>query len=168
MIYKKLKYYLINKFIYTKIKLHNMDLESEFNKFVTIGYNTRYSQIDGLKAWQPYKKEYQDIKLIVKLKNSFIEFVNSLNYTFTDKDHEDAKLILGEICIDNVIPNHFLIQHIRIPKLANFELSLLKFCQLAYNIGQIKACFQHEHAFDQSIIDFYFQNQLDKFSTYID
>lgn len=150
-------------------------MEKLWMKFVDFGYNIRRQKLDGLQSWQPYKKEYSEYifsnhKEGILMKKKFINFLKSLSYHFTDsREHNDVVIIFGIDIMDNKIEtDHFIIQHFRIPKLENYKLSVVKFCQLAYNIGQTKAVFEFENVYDDSVKKFYYQNQLDSIETYFE
>ena len=105
----------------------------------------------------------------VPVNKSFIDFSESLDYKYTDaKDQSDVILNIDGDKLDNtIVSNHFFVQHFRIPKLEKYNLSVIKVLQLAYNVGQLKAVFEHENVFDKNIKNFYRDNRLGDISTYI-
>lgn len=139
------------------------------------GYLVRKNHKDGLQAWQPYKEKYSKYlfsnnqKKIV-LKQSFIDLTDKIKYTFNDKiEHSDASIVTNNETLDNnKETDHFIIQHFRIPKMLDFQLPVVKFAQIAYNIGQARAVFMYENSYNDNIKNFYNQNNLDQISTYID
>ncbi|XWV26468.1 putative orfan [Tupanvirus soda lake] len=149
-------------------------LKDIWNEIVDVGYRTRSTRQNGLAAWQPYKAKYSNFNLEgyekgIPMKNSFIDFSESLNYQYNDiKEHTDVILKFdGQILNNTTETHHFLIQHFRIPKLEKYNLSVLKTLQLAYNIGQLKAVFDKENVYTDELISLYHEKKLDDISTYI-
>lgn len=140
-----------------------MATQQLWNDMILTGYHVRSTGMDGLVAWQPYKTKYSSYTDKIQLKQDFCAFVRSLKYV--DSDH--PTLTIGDITIDNTQPNHFLIQHFRIPIMEKFELSVLKFAQLAYNVGQLLAVFTKEDSMSQTVKEFYVRHELYKFNTYV-
>ena len=137
-----------------------MDLQQLWKEYVNIGFSVRQSKENGLVAWQPHKAmfstaEYASIK--IALRHEIIQFINSLVYTNMDPELNDVVFKINGVSVNNTIEtDHFLIQHFRIPILVNFELSLVKFLQLAYNVGQFKACWRRRNTvklFSSSMIN---------------
>ena len=140
---------------------------------VDAGYNVRKAGLNGLTSWQPHKEKYLQFVLEngdskIPLRQEFVDFVKKLNYQTTNKDHSDVILTLDDIVLDNKTEtDHFIIQHFRIPMMENYNLSIVKLAQLAYNIGQAGAVFGYEDAYASSIEDFYSRNNLGDLMTYI-
>jgi len=150
-------------------------LKNLWEDIIAAGFDVRSERRDGLKFWQPYKLKYVNYILEgyennIHLKESFKDLSESLNYKYTSspKDQSDAQLDIAGTKLDNKIEtNHFLIQHFRIPKIENYNLPLVKILQIAYNVGQLKAVFENEKVFDNKIKEFYYGNNLDNISTYV-
>ena len=59
---------------------------------------------------------------------------------------------------------HFYLQLVRIPK--NNQLSLLRLCQIAYNIGQYKATLS-DGIYSEIAIKYFDDNNMDDINTYV-
>jgi hypothetical protein len=146
-----------------------MNINKLWQEILDIGYSTRINNKDGLQVWQPLKKQYQDSNLKFQINENFIDLTKKINYShrLSDNDHEKVLITINYTMLDNTVPDeHFLIQHFRIPIMMNFNLSLLKLLQIAYNIGQSKAVFEL-NKYNQDIINFYKENRLGELTTYI-
>ena len=150
------------------------DINSLWNEMVDAGYNVRKARLDGLASWQPYKEKYSkyvsangDIK--IPLRPDFVEFVKKLDYRTIDaKDQSDATLTVNGVVLDNKTEtDHFIIQHFRIPIMENYNLSIVKLAQLAYNIGQFSAATEFENAYGPQVVDFYVENNLSCLAKYV-
>ena len=135
------------------------------------GYFVRSTKADGLASWQSYKQKYSQSEFsgkAVQLKQNFIEFALSLKYEATDKDQlSDAIFQIDGVSVNNAIDTeHFLVQHFRIPLLCNFELPIVKWGQLAYNVGQFLACLELQNVYDSKIIEFYKEHDLGNMDTF--
>ena len=143
-----------------------------WSSMVTVGYNVRKTGLDGLAEWQPYKTKFGNATFYGKkklaLEHSFKTFCDGLEYLTTDADHSDAIVEISSTSrLDNKIENHhFIIQHFRLAKMENFELTVLRLAQLAYNVGQAKAEFEMA-AYDDEVISFYAANNLSNLQTYM-
>lgn len=153
----------------------DLDLLKKWNKIRKLGYKTRKNHRNGLAAWQQPKILYSQYYFTnypngLPLKRSFIDLVHDLNYWYSDIDHQDASIQLGNISIHNTIEvEHFIIQLFRIPKQCNYTLPLTKFLQIAYNIGQIEAVIEFEKGtYHESVVHFYNSNKLGYLETYFD
>lgn len=152
-----------------------MDLHSLWDEIQNYGYNVRKNNLDGLKDWQEPKAKYSKFYIAgredgIIMNNNFHNIENKIQYIIGQdtKDHQDVIVKIDNIELDNRIDKyHFFIQHFRIPKLENYKLSVLKLLQIAYNSGQFKADAEaNKH--DKKVIDFYYDNDLDKITTFID
>ena len=149
-------------------------LNEIWNRMVAVGFNVRKNRMNGMEEWQPYKQKYSKYSLkdknTIPLKREFIDFSNNLEYDYKDKkDHSDVLLKINNVILDNKIEtNHFIIQHFRIPRMLNYNLDILKFAQLAYNVGQASAVFMYENVYSNDIKEFYYDNGLNKITTYLE
>lgn len=149
------------------------NLKQIWSETINYGYKVNKNKQNGLESWQPLKSKFSKYILEnntnIPLKQNFISFVNSLNYKYNDTmDQNDVILTIGNSVLDNKIEKfHFIIQHFRIPMLEKFNLSIVKFAQLAYNIGQAKATLERGE-YDDNIKKFYQQYKLDNINTFFD
>ncbi len=150
-----------------------MDLQKLWKELYTVGYGAGLNGTDSLITWQHIRVKllghYAFIGLKeIQLVDSFLKLSKSVNYTtnFYDFDHQNATIQIGNIEVDNKGPNHFFIQHFRIPIMANFLLSILEIAQIAYHSGRFMAeC--EKNVYDETIIQFYKQHQLSRLSTFV-
>ncbi len=156
-------------------------MEELFNKVIEYGHLVRSKNghgIDGLTAWGNLKPLLSSVvincdwKIIRNLDGTISSDLNQIYDYVHDvlgmkgDDHDDqSNHELWE-------KYHFFLQLIRIPKNTP-ELSLLKLCQIAYNIGQLSHYIDSENPEDKKIFNskvknYYNSNNLDKLSSYID
>ncbi len=144
-----------------------------WNEVKLIGYNVRIRDLNGLTEWQPLKVKYSVYVLAdgkkLKVSNKICQLVSQYYMVdMKDDDHVDSKIKINEtILINSKDVDHFIIQHFRIPKMSDYNLSILKFAQIAYNAGQYEASKQ-QGVYDQIINDFYTENNLGLPETFLD
>lgn len=144
-------------------------LQKNWNIMVQIGFDIRSNNKDGHKEWQPYKLKYENYKNNFPLLAAFQELVNNLNYQSFDAEHEKVMILINDRILNNeIVAEHFFVQHFRIPKMVGKVISVTKLMQIAYNVGQLKAVFQNEIVFDENIKEYYTKHELDKLDTYVD
>lgn len=92
-----------------------------------------------------------------------IKYIQSEN----DIDHERVCIdINGCILINDIETHHFFIQLFRIPLSCGYEASLVKFGQIAYNVGQLLSTLEAEsYAFN--VLAFIQNNNLTEMATFI-
>lgn len=147
-------------------------LHDLWNKTYEKGYEVRKSGKNGLNEWQPLKKEYMEILKDTKfpVKGEIKENVEKYLIIGDDKqDLQDCKFKYNDSTLDNKIDyHHFFIQHFRIPYLEGYDLSVLKFLQIAYNAGQLKASFENgDYDNMPNIKKFYNDHKLDQPDTFV-
>ena len=143
-----------------------------WNNMVATGYKIRKNNLNGLDEWQSYKTKFATLtfsgKQKLRLDKNYKSFCEGLEYSAGNPDHTDAIINIGlSTLLDNTIEaHHFIVQHFRIPMLEDFNLSVVKLAQLAYNVGQAKAMFDYG-AYSGSVCIFYRDNNLSEISTFI-
>ncbi len=117
-------------------------LQSLWIEFVNYGYQVRITGKKGDQAWSKVKKPLSEIDLKFSLWNekckTYFRIMKNDLKLFGDtiitqdkkeiNDHQDHQIWES---------HHFMLQHGRI--VANNDPSLLRFLQIAYNCGQLKA-----------------------------
>lgn len=148
-----------------------MKLQNLWENTMNEGYDIRIRNLNGLERWQIFKKEYTNYHLEsgpVELKPSFIELCKTMNYIEDPNNEKDDTITLNGRKLKNQGDNHFFVQIFRIPTKENFKLSVLKFMQIAYNIGQVKALIKLDgRLIDDDVINFYDEHRLGHIETYI-
>jgi hypothetical protein len=162
----------------------NIPISKLWDELINYGYTVRKLSLLisndklGLELWQPVKNlKYnfilfdnsiqEKIKVEPKI-NSLVDYVVEVD----DKDHQKSKINLKNnpnVVLDNTIPiHHFLVQHLRIPTLENNELNVVKFMQVAYNIGQFKGEREiNKDSYPIELLELYDSNNLNKIDSYI-
>lgn len=103
---------------------------------------------------------------IIKIDDN-IKYISKSFYNPGGKEDEDSTFNYDGITLHNKKEiNHFFIQHFRIPKLMNYEVSVLKLLQIAYNAGQFKAERENKKSYSKKILNFYDKYNLDKISAF--
>jgi hypothetical protein len=145
-----------------------------FNLIKKYGYRVRESRLNGLEAWQPVKKLLDDKKELINGWNINVNinghFENDLSKIF-NYVHDELKMY-GDDNEENYEGQtnldwqkaHFLLQLIRLP-LRN-PCTLLRICQIAYNIGQyLKENENSPYSVDS--VNYFEINNLDNLKSYI-
>jgi hypothetical protein len=145
-----------------------------FNLIKKYGYRVRESRLNGLEAWQPVKKLLDDKKELINGWNINVNinghFENDLSKIF-NYVHDELKMY-GDDNEENYKGQtnldwqkaHFLLQLIRLP-LRN-PCTLLRICQIAYNIGQyLKENENSPYSVDS--VNYFKINNLDNLKSYI-
>jgi len=145
-----------------------------FNLIKKYGYRVRESRLNGLEAWQPVKKLLDDKKELINGWNINVNinghFENDLSKIF-NYVHDELKMY-GDDNEENYEGQtnldwqkaHFLLQLIRLP-LRN-PCTLLRICQIAYNIGQyLKENENSPYSVDS--VNYFKINNLDNLNSYI-
>ena len=140
-----------------------------WNEAFAVGLATRRAGKCGLSAWQPLKRKYSNLYSTCDLVNKpNIQHVMVRRYVVDrdDTDHTNAKLAVGGRFLYNTVEiHHFVIQHVRIPTMMDFKLSVVKLCQIAYNAGQFAAV-REAGGYDDTITAFYDEERLGDIATY--
>jgi hypothetical protein len=136
------------------------------------GYKVRKNKKDGLAEWQPLKKKYGELAKDTKFPvNDAIKELSDKYFKVGEDttDLQDSKFEYNDNTLNNKIDtHHFFIQHFRIPYLEKHNLSVLKFLQIAYNAGQLKASFEDGDYDDiPDMKEFYHEHKLDQPDTFI-
>lgn len=187
-------------------RMHKNDnkLKILFEQCIKYGYYTRYEtqyKVDhklkpgnGLEFWNKIKILFNDDKCGNWNINNIIQDSNSNSYIESDINKiyqylHNILRILGDDNDDNdkndeMHPwkfHHFFLQTIRIPK--NNHASLLRICQIAYNIGQLSVYINKKYIyiptffkkssslpniFRKNAIKYYYKNKLYKIESYLD
>jgi hypothetical protein len=161
-----------------------MSLSILLSNIVNIGHLVRkYNPNNGLNVWNDIKKiigdntynlSWKHKKYITDIlnvdNNELTNITDVYNYMHdtlnikgddTDKDYDDTDLYKH----NEWSRNHFVLQLVRIIK--NNDCSLLRVCQIAYNIGQIYASHNFK-SYDNKIIYFLMMNNMLCMSEFID
>jgi len=146
------------------IHLHHL-----WDTVILTGQTVRSSNSDGYQQWQPLKTLYEQITIVkFSVKESHKEAVEKFLKPGNDLlNYVDCSINNGNFMVKNQDAGHFFVQLYRICLMEKFELSLVKLMQIAYNIGQFVASVKLGEYPDE-VVDYFFQNRLDKIDTYID
>lgn len=145
--------------------------EDLFRYMVEKGYMVRDRNLDGLKEWQQYKFQYESHvwnlngqkTITIHMNSEFIRLCENISIY----NGKNINAILNEENINNETESgHFIVQHFRIPRTQKYRLSVVKFAQIAYNIGQARFEFRRG-TYSDSFTKFYLENQLDHADIYI-
>lgn len=145
-------------------------LREIWNNVKNIGYDVKINNKDILKEWTKLKYKYAIYTLIdgkkMEVNESIKQLIKSCYFT---NDNISIRIIdpTSSVTLYTTTDfNDFFIQHFRIPSIANFELSVLKFLEIAYNTGQYDAG-HNENIYDKNVNDFYVTNNLGNPETYV-
>ncbi|AYV83898.1 MAG: putative orfan [Hyperionvirus sp.] len=138
------------------------------------GYSVKVEGRDGLREWQPLKEQYSRYTLpgdapVVPVKSAIKDLSDQHLIIGKDKtDYTDSKFkITDTIILSNINPpDHFFIQHFRIPKMLDFSLTTVKLAQIAYNAGQYSAA-EELGMYPPEVNNFYNDNILGDIETFI-
>lgn len=150
-----------------------MTLREIWNNVKNIGYNVRINNLNGLEKWQQLKNTYNRCVLSDGKKMEVSDTIKQLisnHYVTNSEDTYQANskfFIETVILINSIEIDHFFVQHFRIPVLSDFELSVLKFAQIAYNAGQYDAA-REQNMYNDITNTFYDVNKLGSPETYVD
>ena len=147
-----------------------MECKNLWQTVFSKGYETRKSGIDGQKAWQALKNEYEESAAQYDCRGTRIEkLCQEIGYNKCEDDTDHKKVtirIAGAQLSNRTEIEHFIIQHFRIPLMQNYQLSLSKLLQIAYNAGQARVEFDNE-SYSSDVKCFYESNMLDDIETYV-
>ena len=163
------------KYMYLKKQVvKSKEITDLWKEVINYGYQVRCQGLNGEKAWSEYKEKIKDSNDYF-LTEKIFELIKKVNFSYTD-DHKEQQnssiLIYDEIYLNEFAGkinevNHFILQHFRIPNMAeNKKISTVKLLQLAYNIGQAKCEFEKK-TYSDRLAKFYQENKLDEITTYI-
>jgi hypothetical protein len=147
-----------------------------FNTVKQYGETVRNNSLDGLESWNKIKSIIKVVDSDSKLNGWAINIkingkkTNNLKEIF-DYVHDELKMY-GDEDDDKKYKTghkeweryHFFLQLIRIPHLNS--CSLIRLCQVAYNIGQYRSE-NNKKAYPQECQDYFELNNLDKIESYI-
>jgi len=145
-------------------------MEELFKLVKEYGFKVRYNNLDGLESWKRIKsilqvKENKSCHWNItkkKLQHMYSHVYNDLNIKGEESDpgfqEEDPNH-------DNWEKNHFYLQLVRIPN--SNECGLVRVCQIAYNLGQLKAE-RDDPIYTTEVKKYFKTNRLGALSTYID
>lgn len=152
-------------------------LQAEWTLVFNIGYNVRLNGEDDLVAWQYLKKHYEHYAEVIPVNQTMKEII-AIYYFAHASDHVSSKIsfehvanINPEILATTILENdveiyHFIVQHFRLPAMANFELSVQELLQIAYNAGQYRAC-RELGVYSEEINEFYDKHDLSQMKTFV-
>ena len=139
-----------------------------WNSTYKAGLNIREKGLDGLENWQLIKQDMTNLVGTINA-SKFKEIAARVEYIVdkNDIDHSNAIVIIDGCKLHNSKEaDHFVVQLFRIPLLCSYELSKVKFGQIAYNIGQYTAIAKIPGVYDSKVIKFREQHKLNEYSTY--
>lgn len=160
-----------------------MSLSDLWNEIKTKGYSVRKNNLNGLSEWQPLKDIFMKMKLDIgkiPVSNEYRELMYGYIIGADIENHTDSKFaiidnidkILSAVQLNNTIESHhFFIQHFRIPFLEDYQLSVVKLLQIAYNAGQFKAESEKNDdymIYPREFIQFYEMHNLGEIESFID
>ncbi len=156
-------------------------MEKLFNKVIDYGYLVRSKNaqgINGLVAWNNIKPLISsvDVNCDWKINRVLDEVISSDLQQIYDYVHDELGM-KGDEHDDQSDHDlweryHYFLQLIRIPNLTR-KLTLLKLCQVAYNIGQLLCHIDSSDPIDRKIFNskvkhYYDSNNLASLTSYID
>lgn len=134
-------------------------MNKQFEEIKAYGKYVRENKLNGLDSWNSKKKQLLE-ELIVFDKWNIEDIEGKYKFVHDELgmkgDDFDEKT-------ENWEKFHFFLQHFRIPK--NNKPDSLRLMQIAYNAGQLEACFE-DKVFDGAR-EFYLKNRLGCIETYI-
>lgn len=148
-----------------------MQPEELWINYENIGYISRNTGQDGLKTWKQLKDTVSDSLLGGQISDELVKIINrGYMIGHDDVDHRDVTFTDKSNSLDSMLHNveeidHFFIQHLRIPILANLKLTRRKFAQIAYNAGQFRAE-KEKNTYNQDVVTYYDKNNLGNYQTY--
>jgi hypothetical protein len=147
-------------------------MEELFDLVKKYGYIVRSNDLDGLHCWNEIKTilssiSCEELHWNIKLKNlnnKYIDINGAYKYIHTklgmkgeDDDNEKKN--------PNWEKFHFFLQLARIPK-NNTECSLIRLCQIAYNLGQLSVVYDDNDVYTSKVRRFFDKNKLGEMITY--
>lgn len=160
--------------------MSGIQIKDLWDNIVNYAYDVRKISIKlnidklGLEMWQPLKNNLSNY---VFYNNGIVEklevkplIYNFFNYNEGDSpEHEKSTAKLDDITLDNTIPaDHFLVQQLRISKMNNDKLNVVKLMQIAYNIGQFTAERELNNSYDEKVLELYDQEELKNLESYLE
>jgi diketogulonate reductase-like aldo/keto reductase len=149
-------------------------LQDLFNTVENFGFKVRINNAKGDKAWEeikPYLPESEQIcdDLEWKIERVAVDDkpIGCLRKIY-DYVHDELHMKGGDE--DKPKPEkwehqHFFLQLIRIPR--NYPLELRRLCQIAYNLGQLRAVYS-DPIYTPEVKTYYYKNKLDNINSYVD
>ena len=149
-------------------------METLFELVKLYATNIRARKADGEQSWKnlkeiltPYahKCEWNLKFLIQDYQTTYDHFYTKLGM---DGDDGDKPKYVSANDTETWEKKHFYLQLIRLP-LLNPDCNLIRLCQIAYNIGQLKAVFdlpENEHIYTETVKRYFHENKLDNINTY--
>ena len=151
-----------------------MNVAALWNSICEKGYLVRKQEQDGLKMWQPLKNHFSCYEIsgheidYPQINDKIFELSHDVDYLFEDTDHNAVTInINGTLLTNSKESDHFVIQHLRIPKMLDYRLPLVKILQIAYNVGQASAEFEKD-TYHEDVKKFYNDNRLSEINSFID
>ena len=127
----------------------------------------RLHEMDGLMEWQKMKPSLLLHKGIIDVRK--FKHIFDLIVYYVDPDdtnHENVKMIVDDVELDNTIEtHHFFIKLFRITLLCDYNLPIVKFAQIAYNLGQFEAMCDIG-AYDEKLLSFFDRHNLSVMNSY--
>lgn len=119
------------------------ELKAAWNESFEIGFSTKTD-------WTEYEKILEnDTRALV-----WSKFTKHLPAALKVMDVKDTNIGMAT-----------LLQHAKIPN--DYPASLLRLRQIAFNAGYFSFLQKSDNSFTAELLDFYYDNNLDKFETYI-
>lgn len=162
----------------------NINIKELWENVKNYAYNVRKICITlnndklGQDMWKPLKENLSNYVFFISGKEEEKITVKPaiydlFDYKFDkdDEDHNNSKATLNksDIVLDNTVPiEHFLVQQLRISKMNNEKLIVVKFMQLAYNIGQFMAQREVKGSYDENLLKIYSEEELDDITSYLE
>jgi hypothetical protein len=112
-------------------------VELLWNSIIEYGFNVRKSGIDGLAAWNKLKDVIKEYKINCEWLQIAIDRYTHMTESFGIKDNNKEDLPKDKHAEWEV--THFFFQHTRIPHHNDKDCNFVRFMQIAYNAGQLKA-----------------------------
>ena len=156
--------------IYYRIMQQTELINQMWKDFISYGYLVRSRNENGLEKWNELKKIYAWLDQCQYLPQKIIMEQSEIKKIIQDEtfdiNHDNIHVLIKPInqILDNRVDyQHFFIQHFRIPIMTNFQVHLIKFFQIAYNIGQMSASYSR---YTPEQLEFYHQHRLNEFTQY--
>jgi hypothetical protein len=145
-------------------------MEELFNLIKEYGIMVRSTKLDGLESWKKIKlllqdKENNSCNWNISKKNLDTMYLHVHNTLNMKGEEDDPGFENKSENHKNWEKSHFFLQLVRIPKISKCEL--VRVCQIAYNLGQLKAE-RDDPIYTPEIKDYFENNRLGNLDTYID
>ena len=145
-------------------------MEELFNLIKEYGYLVRSTKLDGLESWKKIKsllqvKENNSCHWNISQQNLNIMYLHVHNTLNMKGEEDDPGNKNEDENHGNWEKSHFFLQLVRIPKISKCEL--VRVCQIAYNLGQLKAE-RDDPIYTLEVKEYFKSNKLGSIHIYID